>query len=231
MAFPYARRNAEILEKRSGFCGFIRLVVFWFCYESLAFWYTSLMIMIFALRMEIRMYFSHWSLLGHSGWWTSATASTTAFLGLISVCLSVCLSVSCLATTKLAKWALGNTYVDARIMKAWQIEECSWSNMSFYFEWFCLEACLSLCFCCPNCNVDWPQFLWFKFVVIHQMELGMVLLFPNVIIHLGNVVASCWNCELSQFGSNSCVAVLQLVNTIWCMFSFIWAKHWPAITP
>jgi len=116
-----------------------------------AFLYTSLMIMMFALRTEIRMHFSRWSLLG-----LAATSTTTAllflliqrytallrvwekksycllgpwlFLSLVSCCCCCCWLAACVcvdvcdsSSNKVAKWAPRNVYVDAKIMKARQM--------------------------------------------------------------------------------------------------------------
>jgi hypothetical protein len=56
------------------------------------------------------------------------------------VCLFVCLSVSCLATTKLAKWALGNPYVDTRLMKAWQIPDRRMPLIKYFLLFWVISA-------------------------------------------------------------------------------------------
>ena len=153
-----------------------------------AFLYTSLMIMMFALRTEIRMHFSRGSLLG-----LAATSTTTAFLFLLiqryaallrvwerkkllpswplalsvsrllllllllllASCLCVCVDMCDSSSNKVAKWAPRNVYVDAKIMKAWQMPRMPpnflyslWLSL-FFFWW----SYLAIAFFFLNCNL------------------------------------------------------------------------------
>jgi len=157
------------LKKSSNICCFIcKCPNVLFLLLGQAFWYTSPMIMMFAFRLEIRMHFARWSVLGHA-----AASATTVFLALGSFCLSCCLwwwrLAACVCvcvcvcdspSSKLAKWAPWNVYVDAKIMKAWQMPRMPpnflyslWLSL-FFFWW----SYLAIAFFFLNCNLIYFSF-------------------------------------------------------------------------